>query len=495
LNPDEIFEAGDANLAPNSFPELAYSITGPSDKIQKFYSSRWWSLSPFESIQFAPDYQPTFPAAPNDPLLLHYAMAQKQIPQDTALMLINSPLSNFGVAPVLLGFKDAFGVSGAALFTPFDSKEEIAAKTQILPPVIKSIRENPILSDFSNQGNESPIVLAVFGIARRFRRDEIFQFFRDYFGKTPQFDNHWLKLFLSQGSLVKNNLTFFLSEFPDRLSVQQILLGEEAPLQSLSVIHSLDNEILLPKLNRFAKSSVEEGKLAAEKLKQFGQTFSPPQNPGGRVPPPEFPGLLRIVSRAVSTSDKVKTLIILNVESDIQEEIYAVTFTIGNRDFFESDALVILPRMEKNAALVKFELKPRKIAACKLTLVCTFTKADGSCGVCTLTGDPALQVQPVELLSGSNLDFKTAWGNGQETRVTLNLKFPKFLEHITATAFGMHCEREENVCRSVVVTPSDEVIALKAIAIGGNTSVQVMAPSIDLLLIIDDFLRQATQGK
>jgi hypothetical protein len=112
-----------------------------------------------------------------------------------------------------------------------------------------------------------------------------------------------------------------------------------------------------------------------------------------------------------------------------------------------------------------------------------------------MTGDPALQIRPVELLSGSDLEFKNAWGSGQETRVNVGVKFTKFLEHIGATAFGMHLEREENVCRSVVITPNDEVVALKAIGIGGNTNVQVMAPSIDLLLIIDEFLRQAVQGK
>jgi hypothetical protein len=51
-------------------------------------------------------------------------------------------------------------------------------------------------------------------------------------------------------------------------------------------------------------------------------------------------------------------------------------------------------------------------------------------------------------------------------------------------------EEEPNAIQSTVVTPDDKYIGLRAIGVGSGTRVQFKAPTIDLLLLIDDFLRK-----
>jgi hypothetical protein len=99
-------------------------------------------MSPFETATFAPICGMRSPGLVQDPLLLHAAMSARSVTKEDALTLMNSPLVQFGVTPVLLGFAGVFDFTGDGLFSPFDSREQIAAKIPLLPAQLASNRKH-----------------------------------------------------------------------------------------------------------------------------------------------------------------------------------------------------------------------------------------------------------------------------------------------------------------------------------------------------------------
>ncbi|OHT01725.1 hypothetical protein TRFO_31335 [Tritrichomonas foetus] len=508
LSDELLIEESTKNMIPTAFPEMAYAKSGKTQQLDEFFEKRWWSLSPFESVMFSKDYNPPFPLVPNDPLLLHTAMAANKVPKDTALSLINSPLSQFGVPTVLLGFKDIYDVDGESLFTPYDSNELIAAKSQLLAPNIKSIEENTNLVDFVNEQPDNSLVIAVFAIASRFGPDDLFMFFSRFFKTTESFDRHWFNLFQSQKPNVQHTLRTFLSLFPDRKICSQVLLETNNP--PLSAINNANDPTLFHYLKRLSgnQGSIEAA-FATDKLNQLKNSDDPiireaalknmPKiNYSGSNVDPNFKleiidDQFLIEDRTVSTTGRTKTTIVLTIRYKPATPIYGVEFTLSNSEFFEFDGLAMLPTMT-DFKQVRFEMKPRKAGTCRIDAICSYTTSEGESQMARL-GEIEITVD--EFLSPHEADFATAWNEGEEARLVLPINFSKFVEKINDVVFGRVAERqEENRLQATVVTPDGHVVCFKAENIGPNsTNVMFKAPTIEMLVLIDQFLRNLFNAK
>jgi hypothetical protein len=86
----------------------------------------------------------------------------------------------------------------------------------------------------------------------------------------------------------------------------------------------------------------------------------------------------RIQSKKVSTSEKVNTTIVLNIESELDPEtpIYAVNFVLSNPEFFHEPATALVPMMSNRCSLT-FEMRSRKIGYCQLMLKVVYTNSEG----------------------------------------------------------------------------------------------------------------------
>jgi hypothetical protein len=98
-------------------------------------------------------------------------------------------------------------------------------------------------------------------------------------------------------------------------------------------------------------------------------------------------------------------------------------------------------------------------------------------------------VQPISFLSKSGISFGTVWEDGEESRILLQMPLSVFGERLKGTVFGENLEEEANAVETTVVTPDDNYIAVKGVGVGNGTTVQFKARSIDLMFLIDDFLR------
>ena len=488
-SPDQLIDAANGNLAPTMFSELAFCMGGASDKINEFYQKRWWSMAPFETVIFEPTYNPEYPTVPNDPLLLHAAMKAKSVPKDTALAMINSPLSGFGVPSVLLGFNNVFDVDGSELFTPYDSRGQVALKVKMLPPIIESIEKNPQVAEFVTHPEDSPTVAAVFEFASKLSTDDLFEFFREYYTETDHFDRFWVDLYNKQPDAAKKTLKCFLSEHSHRVSAQRILLADsDAP--SLDLIGNIKDESLLPLLSRFAHEESARGLLAREKLNSFPESELAKQilktKPTIELPVvKEAKKSFSIVNRTVTTTDKTNTTILMSIESllDTRHPIYAVSFTITNPEFFEADATWSIPSMTSSCQ-AQFKMTPKKCGICQLGMTCSYTTSTGEIHTCNLTGDEKLCIRPEELLSPYNEPFKDIWEKGQESRVRLNMDFHTLSKLLT----GFHSTVTDKTLEATAITPDGHEIALSADN-SERTTVKFKAPSLHLLSLIDSLLR------
>ena len=279
---EKLLESANNNHAPTSYSELAYLLGCDNEELKKFLDKRFWSMSPIESTVFAPEFLPKYPLIPNDPLLLRNVISKEGIPHDSALSLIYNPFSSFGVAQTICGFTDTFEFDSSALFSPLDKDEEIAMKSKLLPPKIASIDGNPVISSFVDQKSDSAVVAAAFSLASRFSSSEIFQFYKKYYEKTPDFDEHWSKLYDSLDKQTKETIKCFLIRFSSRKSAQKALIQSENGNIPISVIEKCDEEMSKLLLNVMDKLSPEK---AAERLFDFYNQWKN----GKIIPPPEGP--------------------------------------------------------------------------------------------------------------------------------------------------------------------------------------------------------------
>jgi hypothetical protein len=80
------------------------------------------------------------------------------------------------------------------------------------------------------------------------------------------------------------------------------------------------------------------------------------------------------------------------------------------------------------------------------------------------------------------------WGDGEESRVIVPIKFPAFVELFERTVFqGV---ANGNVASGAASTPDNKIIAVRAFANGTGTTVQFTTPTLDLLTLADDFFRR-----
>jgi hypothetical protein len=252
LSEDDVFRAANNILCPNAFPQLSLLVSGKTPRIEDLYAKRWWSMSPFESMNFLPFCRSNCPAIPSDPLLLHSAMTNGSVSKDAALSMLSSPLMPFGVSSVVMSFTNQFDFDGTELFSPFDSRDQVAAKCVLMPSTLASVVDNPTLADFVNKAPDSPLVGSVFGMAARFGSQDLFDFFRKFFADTPQFDRQWVKLYEGKAAPTQRTIRYLLAEYPARSATAQILLSSEDKLPTLAVITELMDETLIPLLGQFA---------------------------------------------------------------------------------------------------------------------------------------------------------------------------------------------------------------------------------------------------
>lgn len=481
----QIYEAANGAVIPTAFPELLYAMSGPTKEITDLFDKRFWSMSPFETIQFEPTCKPTYPSVPNDPLLLHGALESNTVSQDTALSLINSPFSSFGVSSVLLGFNEKYSFDGPTLFNTFDSKEQIAAKACLLPPKMESIEQNPVLADFVNLPASNPIVSAVFDIASRFEPADLFKFFRSYFESTPFLDPLWVSLYQTQQDVVQSSLRVFLSQYISREATAKVLLMNNIP--ELPVINSIKNQELCSLISGIAQTAgTPASQLASEKLKEFGKAPAPQASSSSHIDPSSSPITL-VDQPVITTSEQITTISMpVEVNENVPTPLYAVSFIISNPEIFEKDDVYNVPTLSRGQQ-VSFHLKPKKVCSCKCAFSMMYSLSDGTIKYSRLDD---LNVPAHALLSPTTNDFAQAWQSGEESRVIVPLSFQEFITLFNNTVFGMQCVREENRVQSVVITPSESSIPLTAFANGPtSTTVQFKAPTLQLLTIVDEFVR------
>lgn len=507
---EQIIEASNSTFIPTEFPELAFSMKGESKEIEEYFKSRWWSFSPLETAVFSPSYVPPFPAVPNDPLLLHIAMEKKLVPQDTALSLINSPFSQFGVQSVLLGFKDSYKVDGDSLFTPFDSNELIAAKSQLLPPTIQSIEANPNLVDFISQDSNDSIVEAVFRIASRLGPQDLFLFFQKYFEKTPQFDEHWIQVYSIQQPQIQATLQCFLQQFPTRNASNIILLNSPSPsITSISNVNKDNYKELAPLLkNATTLSGTYQSAYAAEKLhslltseigedvKQSIQTKTTSNTQldlmnDEQVYVSKSP-LFKIDVMNINTNNIICTTINLIFAFDDKADptldgkipFYGVTFALSNDEYFSNEGVATVPQITDFAEL-RFKMKPKKAGNCFLACTCSFTTKDGQYVQCQLGN---VKVTIDMFLSPPNDPEALKTENEEESRIVVPIPFDDFEAKISTCVFGRVAQRENCSLKAVVITPEVFTITLDAKGIENVTSVTFKAPTLELISLIDEFI-------
>jgi hypothetical protein len=491
LSADEVLDAASSITIPTAYPTIALGMTGRNDRLDDLYTRRSWCLSPFEVASTASVYRPSWGFVPADPLLLHLAVVDGGVPKSSVLTMMNSPLMQFGVSSVLLAFTEAYEFAGNELFSPFDSREQIAAKCALLPAALSSVESGPLVTEFAGQSADTPIVLAVFRMASGFDSSDLFEFYRRFYPDSPHFDDHWLRLYAGQTDVVKKTLRCFLSGFPGRPSAARILLESDDKLPTLAVITELNDESLLPLLPKH--SGTEAALLTAAKLDTFANT---PTVKAMRtttdvrlLPLLETRHVLKIVDSSVTTTNRNTTVVVLSLES-LTDPLFAVSFTISNPDFFEADAVASVPLIQA-ACSIQFTLVPRKAGLCAMRLTVVYTTAAGESFFFRLLDDPHLIIQPVAFLSGADdVDFGTVWEGGEESRVLSPLKFPQFVEAFAETVFGPAAQREPSSVQAVAWTPDGKAVAVRAVAHTSGTTVKFKAPTIELLTLVDDFLRR-----
>jgi hypothetical protein len=118
-----------------------------------------------------------------------------------------------------------------------------------------------------------------------------------------------------------------------------------------------------------------------------------------------------------------------------------------------------------------------------------YTSSDGETFSFRLTDDSNLMIPPVAFLSVSDAEFATVWAQGEESRIIILHKFPAFLELLNGTVFAGPVGPDGSLT-SVLLTPDEKAIAVRASGTNIGTVVQFKAPSLDLLALLDDFFRR-----
>ena len=483
---EKLLESASANHAPTAYSELAYSNGCNEKDLMKFLDKRFWSMSPLESSVFVPKFTPKFAALPNDPLLLRNALASGEVPRETALSLINNPFSSFGVAQSIIGFNDTLEFDGAALFSPFDKEEMIALKCNLLPHKISSIDENPALASFTEKKPESAIVEAVFNLASRFSSSDVFSFYRRFYESTPLLDDHWIKLYNKLDQQMKETIKCYMVNYPTRKSAQIALLQSEDGHVPISVINACDKENAGLLVDALPRLDAEASLFAKEKLKELGvkRDVSVVQASYSSNAP-----LLQITGTQISTTDLTNTQITVSFKpiNELESPIFGVCFRLEKGSIFAESGIVSLP-MVKEECSVTFQMKPTRIECDALTLTCEYTAEDGAARFFSLG---RINIESHDLLSPSDVDFKQAWSDGEESRVILPIKFQQIVAAMNKTVIGKnpHCEHEESRIQSVVATPMGSTVAIVAVASGQQTVIHFKASSLDILAAIDIFIR------
>ena len=474
------------NHAPTAYSELAFCNGCDQSELAKFLDTRFWSMSPLESSLFAPKFYPKLPTTPNDPLLLRNAIEKGDVSKETALSLINNPFSAYGVPQTIYGFTDTFEFDASSLFSPFDKDDTIAAKSNLLPHKMSSIDSSSVLSSFPQQSPNSAIVSAVFNLASMFEPKEIYLFYRRFYEKTPNFDQQWFNLYDNIDQSSKDTVKCFLIQYPTRKSAQKAILSSDDGRIPLSFIENVDEETvhLLPSL--LPKLSAEKALLAKEKMAKY----SIQQNlESVECHFSSSSQLLQVTSVQVETTELIKTQITVHVKpiAEMQSPLFAPCFRLEKGSIFADNGFISLPLIDSEVTIT-FNMKPSRIESDSLRLICEYTSQDGQPHWFSL-GD--ISVESHDLLSPSDVDFKTAWNEGEESRVLLPLKFQQVVSAMNKTVFGKNpnCEREENRLQSVVSTPMGSTVAIIAVASGQQTVLHFRAPSLDILEIIDLFIR------
>lgn len=481
----KLIENAHQNNAPNSFSQIAYELNGKSDEVKDFLDKRFWSMSPLEIATFSRDYAPNYPVPPNDPLLLFTSIHNGNVSKDTALSLINNPFSQFGTSSTIFGFKSQYEFEGHEVFTPFDNDDVVVNKVGLLAKRISTIESSPLLSTFSEKDPNSPIVSAVFNLARRFPASEVFTFYRRYYEKTEKLDDYWISLFNGLELTVQDSVRCFLVSYPHRRSAAIALISNENGHVPISCIDAVTKDDIRQLETLSTKSSPQISQKIHSKLVEFGAVKN---LEGGSAGFTQSKPLLTIASAFIETnaSNRTKVLLDVNPIPNLDTSLYGVSFKISTGTVFEKEEVYTLPQVN-GPCQVRFELAPTRIDSTQLTVTCEFTAEDGTPSTFTLGN---VNVDSVDLLSPSAVEFKTAWGEGEESLTILNTKFQQVVAAMNKTVIGRSCEREEGRIQAVLQTPTGSTVTIVAVNSGNQTVIHFRAPSITLLTTIDEFLHK-----
>jgi hypothetical protein len=99
----------------------------------------------------------------------------------------------------------------------------------------------------------------------------------------------------------------------------------------------------------------------------------------------------------------------------------------------------------------------------------------------------------VSFLSSVDGEIGSKWSEErgkeeEESRVILPMKFSAFVEAFAGTVFRGVVDG--GVASGAAETPDGKVIAVRAVAGNAGTTVQFVAPTLELLALVDDFFRK-----
>jgi len=491
---NQVIETAKNDLSPSALPELALLQGGHSSELKEYFDNRWWSMSPFESSLYVPPFSYSLAAIPNDPLLLHRSIQKGTVSNSFAASLLANPFATYGINNVILGFSNSINIERDNLFSPFDSLEAVSAKSRLLPPTMTSIIQNPLLKDFHNHSSENPIVIAVFDMASRFKASDLFDFYRSYYSSTEKFDSFWVSLYKKQKPHIQESLKVFLQMYPTRKPGISILLSKIDSNVAFSVISNVTESPYVDSLIEYANNSNNFHSQSVKNILKHNNISIPDKDNNLALPSViEAPPVFSITNRIVETEDKDRTIITLTLKptNELNDTIYGVTFTLSGKESFDSDSVISIPSISTEIS-IPFIMKPTKFAFSSLQLKCSYYDSKGVPKSCSLSNIP---IYAFELLSPSNVDFNTAWSSGEESRVIIPAPFSSVLAELNHSIIGKNCEREDGRLQTVLSMPNGNSVAISASATSSSTVFSFIAPSIEVLLMIDEYLRTFTPMK
>ena len=480
------------------FPQQAQLIEPNNEQLKMFLEKRFYDLCPFEWLPFDRMSVRQEGTIPNDPISLRSMLKEEKITKEEALSVVENPFSQFGLAPIIEEFPCKFNFTAEELRNRLDTKENAAAKCQLMEPVFSSIENTPAINQFYKEKQESSICCSVFNLARRLSPSDTCQFFKKYFPLSPHLDDLWIDLFEQQNKATRDALICFISQFPKRRATVKIMLIYDAK-HSMPVLESAteDPGIISLLSNPLKKGGSLASIFAADTINNFSEKADEEQkkaiedvlnhNDCVELEDPDFvPDLFLIKNVDIHTYDQTTTLLVLEIIPKVTlEPLIGVTFTASNPEYFEGESSYTVPFMIGNED-INIQMKAKKAGNTKIFITATFSTLDGKNQRTKLE---SINISTYQLLSSCDVEFEMAWAAPQESRVFLNMRMNSFLTLLRQTVFGLQCNTDNGKVESVVTTPDGQLIALYGVPTGNGVTISMKAPNIFFLTVIDGFLR------